>query len=236
MTYLVNSWYNEWQFTYNDDPVRLKYSFGQPSNVSTYALLVSLISQNGCNSPFYSIISMLCEIHKPLFFHLYGCIMHFNIMNQFCHTKREGISPMITPYQSVICKYLHCIEHVLKWLSQMVRMLKIICICYISKSIIHSIEHYTCHYLAPGGGCQVLFSPCLSVCLCVCVCVSVCPANILVFFFSAITRDIDLKFIQDNYRFVLNSLKKLTFICQRSRSQGRYIAFWRYSHITKTET
>ena len=33
------------------------------------------------------------------------------------------------------------------------------------------------HYLAPGGGCEVLFSPGLSVC----VCVSVCPANILVF-------------------------------------------------------
>ena len=40
------------------------------------------------------------------------------------------------------------------------------------------------------------------------VCVSVCPANILVFYFSAIRRDIDLKFIQDTYRVVLNSLKK----------------------------
>ena len=31
-------------------------------------------------------------------------------------------------------------------------------------------------YLAPGGGCEVLFSPGLSVCLCVCVsvCLSVC--------------------------------------------------------------
>ena len=48
-------------------------------------------------------------------------------------------------------------------------------------------------------------SVCLSVC--VCVCVSVCPANILVFYFSAIRRDIDLKFIQDTYRVVLNSLK-----------------------------
>ena len=80
-------------------------------------------------------------------------------------------------------------------------------------------------------------SVCLSVCLSVCVsvCVSVCPANILVFYFSAIRRDIDLKFIQDTYRVVLNSLKKNTFIGQWSRSQGRYIAFWRYSHITKTE-
>ena len=50
-------------------------------------------------------------------------------------------------------------------------------------------------YLAPGGGCEVLFSHM----------VSVCPANILVFYFSAIRRDIDLKCIQD-YRVVLNSL------------------------------
>ena len=56
-------------------------------------------------------------------------------------------------------------------------------------------------YLAPGGGCEVLFSPGLS------LSVSVCPANILVFYFSAIRRDIDLKFIQDTYRVVLNSLK-----------------------------
>ena len=71
-------------------------------------------------------------------------------------------------------------------------------------------EPYFGHiYLAPGGGCEVLFSPGLSVCLsvCLCVCVSVCPANILVFYFSAIRRDIDLKFIQDTYRVVLNSLK-----------------------------
>ena len=92
-------------------------------------------------------------------------------------------------------------------------------------------------YLAPGGGCEVLFSPglsvcvclcvcvsvclcvcvsvclcvCVSVCLCVCVsvCVSVCPANILIFYFSATRRDIDLKFIQDTYRVVLDSLKKI---------------------------
>ena len=35
----------------------------------------------------------------------------------------------------------------------------------------------------------------------------VCPADILVFYFSAIRRDSDLKFIQDTYRVVLNSLK-----------------------------
>ena len=39
--------------------------------------------------------------------------------------------------------------------------------------------------------------------------VCVCPANILVFYFSAIRRDIDLKFIHDTYRVVLNSLKKI---------------------------
>ena len=44
-----------------------------------------------------------------------------------------------------------------------------------------------------------------SVCLSVCV----CPADILVFYFSAISRDIDLKFIQDTYRVVLNSLNKI---------------------------
>ena len=57
---------------------------------------------------------------------------------------------------------------------------------------------YIFNYLAPRGGCEVLFSPGLS------VCVSVCPADILVFYFSATRRDIDLKFMQDTYRAVLN--------------------------------
>ena len=58
----------------------------------------------------------------------------------------------------------------------------------------------------PEGVARYCFHP---VCLCVClsVCVSVCPADILVFYFSAIRRDIDLKFIQDTYMVVLNSLK-----------------------------
>ena len=43
---------------------------------------------------------------------------------------------------------------------------------------------------------QGTVSACRSVC--------VCPANILVFYYSAIRKDIDLKFIQDTYR--LNSL------------------------------
>ena len=58
------------------------------------------------------------------------------------------------------------------------------------------------------------------------VCVSVRPANILIFYCSATRRDIDLKLIQDTYRVVLDPLKKITFIGQRSMmSQGRYIAF-----------
>ena len=51
----------------------------------------------------------------------------------------------------------------------------------------------------------------------VCDCLSVCPTNILVFYFSAIRRDIDLKFIQDTNRVVLNSLKQFTFIGQGHR-------------------
>ena len=49
--------------------------------------------------------------------------------------------------------------------------------------------------------------------------------HILVFYFSAIGRDIDLKLIQDTNRVAINALNKLSFIGQRSRSQGRYIAF-----------
>ena len=47
------------------------------------------------------------------------------------------------------------------------------------------------------------------VCLSVSVCMSVCPANILVLYFSAIRRDIDLilKCIQDTYWVVLYSLQ-----------------------------
>ena len=58
----------------------------------------------------------------------------------------------------------------------------------------------------PEGVARYCFDP-----VCLYVCVSVCPANILVFYFSAIRRDMDLKFT------------------------GMYIAFWRYSHITKPE-
>ena len=43
----------------------------------------------------------------------------------------------------------------------------------------------------------------LSVCLSVCMCV--CPANVLIFYFSAIRIDIDLKCIQNTYMVVPNS-------------------------------
>ena len=58
----------------------------------------------------------------------------------------------------------------------------------------------------PEGVARYCFHP-VCVCVCLSVCVSVCPANIFVFYFSAIRRDIDLKFIQDTYMVVLNSLK-----------------------------
>ena len=45
--------------------------------------------------------------------------------------------------------------------------------------------------------------------VCVCVCVSVCPANILILYFSATRRYVDLKLIQDTSRIILNSLKKI---------------------------
>ena len=75
----------------------------------------------------------------------------------------------------------------------------------------------------------------LSVCACVrayvrarvCVCVSVCPANILVFYFSAIGRDIDLKCIQDNYRVVLNSLNKIDFHRSKVKVTGTVHCFFK---------
>ena len=78
------------------------------------------------------------------------------------------------------------------------------------KSVQYVSKH--CHYLAPEGVARS-------------VCVSVCPANILVFYFSAIRRDIDLKFIRILIGLYSIHYNKLTFIGQRSRSQGRYLDF-----------
>ena len=50
-----------------------------------------------------------------------------------------------------------------------------------------TIRHY---YLAPGGGCEVLFSPGLSVCLSVCVCVCVCVRPIFWYFISRLLKEI----------------------------------------------
>ena len=40
----------------------------------------------------------------------------------------------------------------------------------------------------------IVFTRSVCVCVCLSVCVAVCPADILVFNFSAIRRDIDLKY------------------------------------------
>ena len=55
--------------------------------------------------------------------------------------------------------------------------------------------------------------------MCLSVCVSVCPANILIFYFSATRRDIDLKLIQDTYRVVLDSLK-LSYVKGQGHRDG----------------
>ena len=57
----------------------------------------------------------------------------------------------------------------------------------------------------PEGVARYCFDP---------VCASVCPANILVFYFSPIRRDIDLKFIQDTYMVVINAHTKFTNFSQ----------------------
>ena len=71
----------------------------------------------------------------------------------------------------------------------------------------------------PGGVCEVLFSPCLSLSLCV------CPANIFIFYFSAIRRDIDLKFIQDTNRVVLNSLTNIDLHMSKVKVTGTVHCF-----------
>ena len=50
-------------------------------------------------------------------------------------------------------------------------------------------------------------------------------AHILVFYFSAISRDIDLKFIQDTYRVVINSLKNIDFHRSKVKVTGTVHCF-----------
>ena len=57
------------------------------------------------------------------------------------------------------------------------------------------------------------------------MCLSVCPADILVFYFSAIRRDSDLKFIQDTYRVVLNSLKIIDLHMSKVKVTGTVHCF-----------
>ena len=51
------------------------------------------------------------------------------------------------------------------------------------------------NYLAPGGGCEVLFSPglsvCVSVCLCVCVCICV-SGQIFWYFIARLLEEISI--------------------------------------------
>ena len=58
--------------------------------------------------------------------------------------------------------------------------------------------------------------------MCVFVCVS---GQYLVFYLSAITRDIDLKFIQDTYSVVLNSLKNIDLHMLKVKVTGRVYCF-----------
>ena len=69
--------------------------------------------------------------------------------------------------------------------------------CMLEVVIIVRSECFTLIIIFRGRGIIFTLSVCLS------VCVAVCPANILVFYYSAIRRDIDRKFIQDTNRVVL---------------------------------
>ena len=55
------------------------------------------------------------------------------------------------------------------------------------------VHLYVC-YLAPGGGCEVLFSPGLSVCVSVClsVCVCLCVRPIFWYFISRLSEEISI--------------------------------------------
>ena len=98
-------------------------------------------------------------------------------------------------------------------------------------------SYYLFITLPPEGVARYCFHPvCLSVCLCICLCVCVCVRPIFWYFISRLLEKISISNLYRT-RIGCDSIqwKKLTFIGQRSRSQGRYIDFWRCSHITKTE-
>ena len=63
---------------------------------------------------------------------------------------------------------------------------------------------------------------CLSVCVCVCLCVR---PIFLVFYFSAIRRDNDLKFIQDTYIVVFNSMKNIDLHMSKVKVTGTVHCF-----------
>ena len=68
------------------------------------------------------------------------------------------------------------------------------------------------------------------------MCLSVCPANILVFYFSAIRRDIDLKFIQETYSVVLYSIKNIDLHRSKVEVTGTVHCFLKVqSYHKKTE-
>ena len=80
----------------------------------------------------------------------------------------------------------------------------------------------------PGGGCEILFSPGLSVCLCVCL--SVRP--IFWHFISRLLEEI-LKFIQDTNRVVLNSLKKKDLHTSKVKVTGKVLCFMKVQSYHK---
>ena len=69
--------------------------------------------------------------------------------------------------------------------------------------------------------------------MCVSVCLCVCPVNILVFYFSAIGKDIDLKFIQDTYRVVLNSQKNIDIHRSKVKVTGTVHCFFEGTVISQ---
>ena len=59
--------------------------------------------------------------------------------------------------------------------------------------------------------------------------------HISVFYFSAISRDIDLKFMQDTNRVAINSLKKNVFNMSKVKVTGTVHFFLKVQSYHKTE-